>query len=279
MQVTRLTNILQLSTNPTDLTTARIHVGGWSESFWTSLNPAGYNGPWERQQQARCLLLPPTAAIVGYRTQVYTMTGNKLLPGGTTSGRQNFPGRNTLTTDLPQVAVQFNATGAGVPNTTRLTMRGMPDDIMKGGEYQPNAAFKTAVTLMVNTMKGFNFGFIGRDLAQASVRVLAIAANVITVDAIPGTGLQVDDFIRLNRVYDAQGFPVQGAYAVEAINLVAKTITVRNLAANVTKPSGTLRRDQLDYFTFDAIQPIRAVVKKVGRPSEQYRGRRSKVRA
>jgi hypothetical protein len=126
-------------------------------------------------------------------------------------------------------------------------------------------------------MIGFNFGFIGRDLAQASVRVLKIAVNLITLEAIPGTGLAIGDFIRLHRVFDDNNLPVKGAFVVTAI--AANIITVQGLNATVTEPSGTLRRDLLTFFNYGAIAPIRAVVKKVGRPFEQYRGRRSKTRA
>jgi len=276
MQVRRLTNIFMATTAPTNLATARAHTAGWSESFWTSLNQAGFNAPWTVQQQRRAVMLPPTAAIVGYRIQEYTISGNKLLPGGTSAGRQNLPGSGTLTIDLPQVALQANCASRLTPNSSRLVLRGMPDSIMVGGEYQPTATFQAAFTNFANSMSGLNFGFIGRDLAQASVRVLSIAGNVITVDAIPATGLVVGDFVRLNRVYGELGNPVKGSFRVTAI--AGQTVTVAGLVATVTKPSGTIRRDQLTYLNYGQILPIRAVVKKVGRPFEQYRGRRSKSR-
>ncbi len=273
---TRLTNIFQVTTAPANLALARAHTGGWSESFWTNLSPAAYNPIWAWQQQKRAILLPATAAIVGYRTQEYTISGNKLLPGGAASGRQNLPGGSSRITDLPQVSLMLNCATAGSPNTSRLILRGIPDDVMEGGEYQPNAAFQAAVTQLINSMVGFNFGFVGRDLSQASVRVLKIAVNLITVDQIPGTGLAVGDFVRLHRVYDDNNNPVKGAFPVTAI--AGNVLTVAGLDATLTRPSGTLRKDLLQLFSYRSMQPIRAVVKKVGRPFEQYRGRRSKTR-
>lgn len=277
MALTRLTNIIQLTTAPTNLVRARAHTGGWSESFWTMLNPSAYNAFWYTQQQKRALLLPAGAAIVGYRTQEYQISGNKLLPGASTSGRQNLPGPGVLSCDLPQVALMLSTEAQGAPNSSRMVLRGMPDSIMLNGEYQPVAGFVSLVTQFVNSMIGFNFGFVGRDLAQSSVRVLKIVGNIVTVDQIPGTGLAVGDFVRLHRVYDINGNPVKGDFPVSII--AGNNLTLAGLDAQLTKPSGTLRRDLLAYFPFANIIPVRAVVKKVGRPFEQYRGRRSKTRA
>jgi len=278
MPLTKLTNIFQLSTAPNNLSQARVHVGGWSESFWTFLNPNVFNPLWARQQAARSLMLPQTAAIVGYRTQAYTIVGNKLIPGGATSGRQTTTGRLGNVTDLPQVSLQASCAANAAPNSSRLTFRGIPDIQMQGGEYQPDPTFAGFFTLMANQLIGNNFGFVGRDLLQASVRILAIAGNSITLSSIPGTGLAVGDFVRLHRVIDPAGFPVIGVFNVLTINNTTGVITVQGLNANVTEPSGTLRRDLLNYYTFASITPIRAVVKKVGSPSERYRGRRSRRR-
>lgn len=276
MPLSRLTNILQVSTVPTDPAQARVHVAGWSESFWTMLDASAYVPLWRAQNLARANLLPLTGAIVGQRSQLYTIAGNKLIPGGSAANRVSVPGSSTGVTDLPQVALQMSARGAGVANSSRLVLRAMPDSVMEGGEYFAGPAFKASVTRWVNTMIGTNFGFIGRDLAQASVSVLLIAANVITVDLIPPTGLAPGDFIRLHRVHDINDDPVIGAFRVTGIN--GLTITCAGLNATVNAPSGTLRRDRLAFFNYQSIDPIRAVVKKVGRPFEQYRGRRSKSR-
>lgn len=273
----RLTMIFQLTTTPTNLARAHQHIGGWSESVWTNLNPSAYTPLFITVQQRRANLLPASAALVGLRSQSFTISGNKLLPGGAASSRVNLPGNASFVTDLPQVSLLLDAQAAGAPNSSRLTLRGMPDSIMIGGEYQPTPAFAGAVTLFCNSLVGLNFGFVGRDLAQASVRVNKIAANVVTVDAIPGTGLAVGDYIRFHRVTDDNGNPVKGAFVVTGI--AGNLLTVQGLDATLTTPSGTLRRDLLQMFGFGPITPIRAVVKKVGRPFEQYRGRRSKVRA
>jgi hypothetical protein len=273
----RLTNIFQLTTAPTNLARAHTHIAGWSESFWTNLNASAYTPLWNDIRNKRATLLPVSAAIVGFRVQSFTISGNKLLPGGATSGRLNIPGNASNITDLPQVSLMLNClAGGGNPNSSRMVLRGMPDAIMIGGEYQPTPAFAGQVTLLCNAFTGFNFGFIGRDLAQAAVRVNKIVANVITLDAMPGTGLNVGDFIRFHRVTDDNGDPVKGAFVVTQI--AGLQITVLGLDATLSQPSGTLRRDLLAMFNFGNVTPIRAIVKKVGRPFEQYRGRRSKTK-
>ena len=275
MIVSRLSTIIQVTTSPTDLTVARAHTGGWSESIWTTLNANAYRPLWSIMQQKRALLLPLAASIVGFRTQIYTISTNKILPGGAVSGRLQVPGTNSNKTDLPQVSLQLSTTGAGVPNTNRLVLRGIPDDVMKNGEYQPDSVFKGLVTQFATSLLGNNFGFVGRDLSQLSVRVEAIAGTSITVDQIPGTGLDQGDYVRLNRVIGDNGSPIQGVFKVNSVN--GRVLVMTQTVGNLSKPSGTLHRDLLAYFAFGSITPIRAVVKKIGRPFESYRGRRSKT--
>jgi len=277
MIVYQYTNIFQVYTVPVSQAVALSHSGSWSESFWSQAEPGAIDTRWARQQAYRSLLLPSTGAIVGYRTQQWTIAGNKLLPGGATSGRQFTPGRNALTTDLPQVALRCNLPALGSPNSSKLTLACIPDEIMKGGEYAPSTAFKTALTLFGNSMIGQGIGFVGRDLAQASVRILSIAGAAITVDAIPGTGLSEGDFIRLKRVTDDTGNPVIGVFRVNTI--VGRVLTCGGLDATLTHPSGTLRKDVIAFNLYASLVPIRATVRKVGNPSDRYRGRRSKRRA
>lgn len=277
MPLFRYTNIMQLTTVPLQPTYATSHIGGWSESFWSSDAPAAIDARWLEQQRKRAGLLPATATIVGYRTQEYLIAGNVLVPGGATSGRQLMPGRNALGTDIPQMALMLQQRAAGAPNTARMTLRGIPDLAVGGGEYNPTGNFTAALSLYKKSMVGQNMGFVGRDLSQALVRVNAIDGAIITVSAIPATGLVVGDFVRLNRVHGNDGKPIKGAFRV--VQIAGLQLTVQNLTGALSKPSGSLRRDALQYFPMQSLTEIRVVVKKVGRPFEQYRGRRSKRRA
>lgn len=277
MQLTRLTNIFQLTTAPQVPTAAVAHTGGWSESFWTALGPNAYNPLWGTQQTKRALLLPAQAAIVGYRSALYNLTGNKILPLGTATGAQLKPGVSGILCDLPQVSLECSAGGAGVPNTSRLVLRGMPDTLMVGGEFAPPTFYLSYLTQFFNSLIGNNFGFIGRDLTQPSFRVLSLAAGVLKADAnLPA--YSIGDYIRWHRVIDASGEPVIGTAIVTAVPAGA-SVTISDLTTVISKPSGTFRKDALQYFNYSEIVYSRAVVKKIGRPLQGYRGRRSKRRA
>ena len=105
------------------------------------------------------------------------------------------------------------------------------------------------------------------------------ASVIITQSA---TGAAVGDYIILRRVRDDDGIPVQGSYLVSAIGASGgfTAYTVANgPTQTVTTPNGTARTDKLVLATYTGGQPNRLVARKVGRPFQQYRGRRSRQRA
>jgi hypothetical protein len=134
------------------------------------------------------------------------------------------------------------------------------------------------VNAFIRKLSGGQFGFIGRDKTQASVRVWSASqTDGIRIDQTPVTGLVVGDFVRLNRVIATNGDPVTGTFRV-ATPVVAGVFTVANwpIGMVVSKPSGTLRVDKIAFMAYTDAKVVRAVVKKVGSPLEKYRGRRSK---
>jgi hypothetical protein len=269
--------LMQMVTDPEDLTVAQPHSGGWSEGTWVDFNITSSDVRIRQWATKRAVLLPLEAAIIGFRIARYTISGNKLLPAGTATGKFLYPGNSRYRTDLPQVGLEFSAKTANGPNTSRFVLRCIPDQFMVRGEYQPDAAFKRAVTEFTNGhASGFenSFGFIGRDLSLASARVLSIQGGVVQLDgpigAVGGT-----DWMRLNRVYDIDGKPVKGTFRIESI-AAGNLYTVTGLAGVSANASGTARVDKVKYFDYSEVVPTRAVVKKVGRPFEAYRGRGSK---
>jgi len=278
MQVYKLTNIFQLTTIPLDEAVASAHTGGWTESWWTNADVDAFYTKWSALQRARATMLPASAKIIGYRYTKYETIGNFLQPRGTEAGRQSYPGQVGKLTDLPQVSLHLLAQ-SGPPNRANVTLRGMPDEFMSGGEYGPTPAFKALLTAFITKATEGTFGFIGRDLSQASTRVLGITNDAITVNSIPA-GLAIDDFVRMNRVVGNNGIPITGTFRVISFSLTAKSITVIGLPLNstLTRPSGSLRRDLISFQSYTSMNVVRAVVKKVGSPLEKYRGRRSKRR-
>lgn len=283
MPYIRETTIFQVTTAPTDLSRAIPHTGGWSENVWY-FSPPGRDSELALMRQKRAVLLPKQAKIIGYRRAQFSITNGQLVPLGAASGSLNIPGNNLYNTDLPQVSLQIDFSAIGPVNVSHQMIRCIPDQFMAFGEYQPNGAFAGAVTQYINSLiTNAAFSFIGRDLTQPLQRVQAIANGAtallsdISVDAVP-PGLAVDEMVRLIRVRDDDGNPLVGRFRVTAITGKVVTVTPR-IPGILTSPSGFIRRDVLTSFAMQNAEVKRARVKKIGRPSEGYRGRRSKQRA
>jgi len=272
MIAVRTSLLFAVTTDPTDTAAANPHSGGWSESFW---GPQIANQLPYTQTLAlhRARLLPGEAQIIGYRIETFDLSGNKLTPSGATSGRFRYPGVPGRDLNLPQDALMMSGQAAGAINNSRFNLRCLPDGMTTGGEYQPTPAYKATLTLYSQVCTNGHWGFIGRVKSGSSARVNSIAGGVVTLNA-PVGGVANVSFLRLNRVYDVNGNPVKGSFLITAIN--GNAYTVAGLGAtSVTIPSGSARIDVLALFAFGTVVPSRAVVRKIGRPFEQYRGRAS----
>lgn len=271
----RISWIFQQTTAPQVADSATQRTAGWSEGFWAAGDIGSTNAAIRGIAQLRALMLPSTGAVVGFRIGLYTISGNKLLPRGTSAGKFLFPGNPAALPDDPRAALEFSAKGDGVPNSSKFTLRGIPDGIIQGGEYAPTPGFKGLVTRYKNALLDSALGFIGRDLSQPTARVLTIAAGVVTLDG-PIGGVANTSYLRMNRVRDDNDKPVKGVFRITAINGNAYTVTGLG-ATTLTQASGTARIDALDFMDFGEIDVNQSTVKKVGRPSRQYRGRASKA--
>jgi hypothetical protein len=272
----KVTYIFNVATQPDNLQVANIHTAGWSESYWQpALIPATFPAI-NALATKRALLLPATASIVGVRVAQYTISGNRLLPQGASTSSVRFPGNSAFATDLPQVSLQCSGRSIAGANTSRFVLRCIPDEMMVGGEYKPTPAFSTALTNFFNLLKGGNgWSFIGRVISNPTFRVDRIAAGVLE----SGITLNVDDFVRLLRVTDTLGNAVTGAYRVSAIGGPPVGYTLAGFPAGTTVVnSGLCRLDEIALFNFSDVSFKRAGVRKVGRPSESYRGRASRRR-
>jgi len=272
MPVQKCTLLFQLTTTPPDRTTASPHTGGWSETWWSQTPFSSTDVHWQELVRARALLLPEQASIVGLRFGLYTIVGNRFVPGGSTTGRLQIPGNSGAITDLPQVALEMaGSTNAGA-NHSRFNLRCIPDVMMQHGEYQPSNAFKRNVVSFGGKLVNGAFCFVGRDLTKPVQRVISIANNVVTVTGLLGAVVGTDS-VRLLNVKDNQGNPVKGAFRI--VGLTGFAYTVIGLDGVTAGESGSARVDAPVLLPFASVIANRAVVRKIGRPFEGYRGRAS----
>jgi len=273
---TKCSLLFDVTTSPKNRTVSSAHSGGWSESHWDSSSSVPLAAITALAQR-RAQILSPLASVIGYRTEVFTISSNKLLPGGTSSGRFQYPGTGGSGLNVPQDALQISLPAVAATNVSRSSLRGMADDVIDQGEYTPTVAFANAMQAFLNELFNSNWGFIGRVKSNPVARVQKITdLGVVTLSANIG-GAANTDYLRLNRVYDNQGFPVKGSFLIT--NIAGNVYTLAGYTGQVVDaPSGTARIDAVNWFGYGHGSVSRAVSRKVGRPFEQYRGRRSKSR-
>lgn len=288
----RATLFFGVTTNPNDRNAASPHSGGWSESIYLIGNAFADIGFLMQWANTRATLLAGECSVIGYRQQMFTVTGNKMLPGGAGSGTLNYPGNYPNDLDVPQASLMCNLQVATQPQTIRQRLAGMPDSMVTYGEYQPTDAYKGSVTKYLNFLSNklalaFTIGAVTHDLTQPSVRLLSInpvaGATTATVITDAPTGTIPGGWIRFHRVRDVAGLPVSGSFVVTQTAALAngqQTYTIAGYLSGqtVVAPNGLARNDVLVINPLMSGKPNRVVVRKVGRPFVQYRGRRSKRR-
>lgn len=259
---------------PTDLAAATGHKGGWSETYWW-IGSEAPNVALTDWSAARAPLLPKGCRIIGARVQSYTLVGGHLVAGGTNATQIQRAGNAAFDQDLPQVSLGLVGRSGSSPNTRRFTLRGIPDAMMKFGEYQPEPGYKGWMTRFLNMVASGGWGFPGRDLTKPSIKIVSLGNSVLKVE--DGASFAVGDYVRLLKVKDINGKPVTGAYRISV--KADASLTLENIDPNITcKNVGRARNDATAFFQIADVQIGRAMVRKVGRPFEQYRGRRSKRR-
>lgn len=276
MAQSRVTLIFNLSTTPSNLAVASVHTGGWSESYWqsgviNSADPKIFD-----IVSARAGMLPTTAAITGFRIGNYTLLGNRIVPGGASTGALRRVGNVLWRCDIPSNGLGLVATSLGGPNSSRTIARALPDQFCAGGEYNPDGDYINAVQAFIDRLTNAPWYFVGRDLSQPIRTVVSINTSVLqTGDA---NVFNVGDYVRMHKVYQTSKLPLKGAFRVLSIDVTGKLYTLQIDPSIIVSNSGFCRKDLLATFKIDAVVPSRVRQRKVGRPSEGYRGRASRRR-
>jgi len=273
---TRFTMLLQITTDPANRAAASPHTGGWSESFWHASDLASSDGKITVLTQRRAALLGRQGSIVGFRLQHASFAGPRIKPAGSSTGKLQLPGVASRDTDMPQAALEMGGTAVGKPNSSRFSLRGIPDDMITKGEYQPVDGYSALVDQFETALVGGGWSFLGRDLSKPTFRVMGIVGNVLTLDA-PGIYTSANSWARLMRVVNDDGKLVSGSWKIQASS--GNTVDLIGYdKGDVSKPSGQAREDAVVLCQFATVKPARTVARKIGRPFESYRGKQSKNR-
>ena len=196
-----------------------------------------------------------------------------MIPGGASATQLIFPGNVAYTVDVPQAALNLRLQGAGVANVGKYTIRGMPDEVVKRGEYQPDQFFRTVIDQWLNGFKNATFGFVGRDLAATQTSVTG--GDGTSVAVANSAGFAAGDTVRFVKVKNMLGQNIVGLFQIKAVP-DATHITINGNVGGDAVAGGRLRKHNILFFNISGGNVGRVGVKKVGRPFAGYVGRRSK---
>lgn len=250
---------------------AATRVGGWSESVYGSYDSVGiFTTPFLQLCASRAALLPASASIIGQRYQA-------ILPlGGSSTTNNVFPGRSDMDTDLPQVSLLYRLRGLGVGNARPYYIRCIPDDLVKKGEFVPTPAYTAQLGSFFGRLASV-FQFRARSLAADRYPFLTISNTGAYITTLP-TIWAVDTIVSISRALKTDGKFINGRFRVATVT-TPQTGTFSNWPAEATTGGVGFSRSII-YPTFAPIESGqinsgRAVVRKVGRPFGQFRGRQS----
>ncbi len=256
----------------------RSHIAGWSESiYWfgddvvaltTALTQATNGNP--GLLPARAALLPASAAIIGVR----------LYQGGAGRGQSlglSYPGAAGNQTDVPQMALLCKLGNASAAVARRFTIRGIPDVFVTAGEWIPTIAYANLVGDYIRALQNFVFRAI--DPASPVAPIFAInTAGLVQLNQNTSPFVN-GQFVTIQKALDVNQIPRSLKTTITAIGPNANQFTLAAWPFGpCTGGKATAKTFGLWGITASLSGVVRAVVRKVGRPFEQYRGRRSKKR-
>lgn len=249
---------------------------GWSETLYydgntitSAFNQAGFD-----LDKARAKLLVANAAIVGERAAIIDPKA------GTRTWDIRYKGNPSWANDVPQMAAHVTLRAAlPAMNRRETILRGIPDVLVENGEYRPDADFEKALKAYVDILaSGWKFRVFDR--ANATKQ----AIDSITADGIVDLGAPRlfganDTYLNMRGARDEYGHRFSGRFTWKPHADITKLKLMGWTQGPVTFTKGELIADKWAYVGIQTLEMLeltpRIIVRKVGRPSSGYRGRRT----
>jgi hypothetical protein len=256
----------------------RSRIGGWTE-FW---NVSGDDlvaaqtacfGPRTGGQpamcQARAALLPKNSTLLGVR----------FYGGG--SGKGVFVSRSFAgsfdNTNAPQVGLLCRTNTAGASAVRRFRIQNLPDSQETKGEYNPTEAFAAAVEKYFSSLDGFSF----RGQFKDNVTAIDKIGTDGTVHLLANNPFALNSMVTVTNSVDDAGN--RNGYTAKVIGIGPGAMDVKlDKTVTATWKGGTAFNGGKSNVAAGPVGQTPSVVKlairKIGRPSDPFRGRKSRKR-
>lgn len=252
-------------------------TGGWSESLYgpdsiadvikllTGPPPSGVLFP---LLQARANILGSSASIIGAR----------LYKGGAGKGqllKVGFNGTNGVS-DQPGTAVEISATSNTTGQSRRWITAGWADLDVKGGEWSPEGDTPTRVAQYFAALG--NGGWLAQtNTNQVSLFSISSGGAVTTLSPHSFT---VGSIVTIkNTTLDNANQRIGGRFVVSAIGPLGTNFTITGWN-NSASSGGTasIVGNAFQAFSGCTLSVSKSTQRKIGRPFDSYRGKKSKRR-
>lgn len=270
MAVSKLSMFLQVATGSAESNPAAVRLGGWSETWYDDVTiTGGTKAAFRTLCQRRAALLPATGIVIAQRYQGI----DPPTPAAIELAR--FPGASGLC-DYPSLSLLCRVAGAGVVNTRPMYLRGIPDAQITRGEFTPSADYTAKVNKFYEELEGWNFR---AEQKGVQVPIIGIEADGTVTVAEELAGAVVRARVTVNRTDLVSGGSKGGKFYIDSVTTAGFVFKLRGWTFGEAS-KGSIRLTNFIYPNIGAnsVTQGRIVTKKVGRPFEVFRGRKSKKR-
>jgi len=251
-------------------TERRGRPAGMSESWYLNSDPTAAMAALKVLCQKRMGMAPQSVFIHGQRVQVLEPAGRSV-----TDNEEFLGARVAATQDVPQVALQCVVKNAANTLAKSFSMRMMPDAVFKGGDYTPGevAGFAAAVTAFGTALAAGSWQWRARRTSNPRAKIVSIAADGTFV-LEPGITFDQWKSLTLMRVVNTAGKSVVGNFVV-SVKTDNQNGKFANWGGSTVQGKGAVRLLEYDYpiVAPGSFKVVQAMIRKVGRPSNLYRGR------